>query len=95
MRDGGDVPLPGSGRDYESAALVAGGFAPEVSGLLLTELDTFNQALAQGQYGLAQGTLGQMALYVVQQRGRTVPTGTADQLLAAFLLAEFLLIPRP
>lgn len=91
----GSGPLPGTGLTYESAALTASGVAPQVSNLLLDELNTFNQALAQGQYGLAQGTLGQMALYVVQQRGRTVPTGTADQLLAAFLLAEFLLIPRP
>jgi hypothetical protein len=33
-------------------------------------------------------------LSVLNQRGQTLPTGAADQLLATFLLAEYLLIPR-
>jgi hypothetical protein len=86
--DGG--PLPGTGSDFESRALAAGGIDP------LAALDTFNRALAQSppQYELAQTALAQMALSVLDQRGQTIPTGAADQLLATSLLAEYLLIPR-
>src|SRR5262249_42042049 len=86
----GGGALPGTGSDYESKALDAVGIDP------LAALDTFNPALAQSppQYELAQTALAQMAWSVLNQRGETIPTGAADQLLATFLLAEYLLIPR-
>jgi pimeloyl-ACP methyl ester carboxylesterase len=94
----GAGPVSGTGLNYELGVLsnpLIGGIDPQVSYQLLVELDTFNQELANRDYPHAQGTLDQLELNVTQQRGRTVPTGLADELLAAFDLAEFLLIPQP
>jgi pimeloyl-ACP methyl ester carboxylesterase len=87
---------PGTaGFDYEFAVLTTGGIDPKDADLLLKQLAQFDQYLDRRQSDEAEQVLVSITSYVQQQSGQTIPQPVADGLLAAFKLAQILLISHP